>query len=93
MNALACRITHANTHYQLGLCLNDLAMKEEASQCFQTALAMGVGQHELGVRGLLSYFEREACNWQGADEGLAALKARWTPCPTTRWWPPRPLPT
>jgi protein O-GlcNAc transferase len=50
-------------------------MKEEASQCFQTALAMGVGQHELGVRGLLSYFEREACHWHGADEGLAALKA------------------
>ena len=75
MNALACRITHANTHYQLGLCLNDLSMKEEASQCFQTALSMGVGQHELGVRALLSYFEREACNWHGADEGLAALKA------------------
>jgi predicted O-linked N-acetylglucosamine transferase (SPINDLY family) len=75
MNALACRITHANTHYQLGLCLNDLSMKEEASQCFQTALSMGVGEHELGVRALLAYFEREACNWQGADEGLAALKS------------------
>lgn len=75
MNALACRITHANTHYQLGLCLNDLSMKEEASQCFQTALSMGVGEHELGVRALLAYFEREACNWQGAEEGLAALKA------------------
>ena len=75
MNALALQMTHANTHYQLGLCLNDLSMKEEASQCFQTALSMGVGEHELGVRALLSYFEREACNWAGAEQGLAALKA------------------
>ena len=75
MNALAARITHADTHYQLGLCLNELSMKEEASQCFQTALSMGVGQHELGVRALMSYFEREACNWQGAEQGLADLNA------------------
>lgn len=75
MNALALRITHANTHYQLGLCLNELSMKEEAAQCFQTALSMGVGEHELGVRALLSYFEREACNWVGAEEALAQLQA------------------
>ena len=74
MNALALNITDANTHYQLGLCLNELSMKEEAAQCFQTALSMGVGQHELGVRALLSYFEREACNWAGAAQGLAALQ-------------------
>lgn len=74
MNALACRITDANTHYQLGLCLNELVMKEEAAQCFETALAMGVGRHELGVRGLLAYFAREACHWAGAEQGLAALE-------------------
>jgi predicted O-linked N-acetylglucosamine transferase (SPINDLY family) len=74
MSALAVRLTDANTHYQLGLCLNELSMKEEAAQCFQTALSMGVGQHELGVRALLSYFEREACNWSGAAQGLADLQ-------------------
>jgi protein O-GlcNAc transferase len=74
-DALAIKIDDANTHYQLGVCFNDLRMKEEASQCFQTALAMGVGEHELGVRGLLSYFEREACNWHGAAEALAQLRA------------------
>ena len=74
--ALALRLTDANTHYQLGLCLNDLSMKAEAAQCFQTALQLGVGaQHELGVRALLSYFEREACSWQHASEGLAQLQA------------------
>ena len=75
MDALACDITVANLHYQLGVCLNELAMKEEASQCFQTALAMGVGDHALGIRGLLAYFEREACHWDGAEEGIAQLKA------------------
>ncbi|WP_326538983.1 O-linked N-acetylglucosamine transferase, SPINDLY family protein [Pseudorhodoferax sp.] len=75
MSALAINITHADTHYQLGLCLNDLSMKEEAAQSFQTALAMGVGEHELGIRALLAYFEREACNWVGADEGLQRLQA------------------
>jgi predicted O-linked N-acetylglucosamine transferase (SPINDLY family) len=74
-DALALKIDDANTHYQLGVCFNDLRMKEEASQCFQTALAMGVGEHELGVRGLLSYFEREACHWEGAQEALAQLRA------------------
>jgi predicted O-linked N-acetylglucosamine transferase (SPINDLY family) len=74
MNALALNITDANTHYQLGLCLNELSMKEEAAQCFQTALSMGVGANELGVRALLSYFEREACNWANAEQGLAALQ-------------------
>ncbi len=74
MNALACRITHANTHYQLGVCLNELAMKTEAAQCFQTALSMGVGEHELGVRALLAYFEREACHWAGAEQGLVELQ-------------------
>ncbi len=75
MNALALNMTDANTHFQLGHCLNDLSMKEEASQCFQTALSMGVGEHELGIRALLCYFEREACNWAGAQQGLAALEA------------------
>ncbi len=74
-DALAIKIADANTHYQLGVCFNDLHMKVEASQCFQTALALGVGEHELGVRGLLSYFEREACHWHGADEALAQLRA------------------
>jgi predicted O-linked N-acetylglucosamine transferase (SPINDLY family) len=71
--ALALRIDWAPTHYQLGVCFNELGMKEEASECFQTALALGIGEHEVGVRGLLSYFEREVCRWASADEQLAGL--------------------
>jgi predicted O-linked N-acetylglucosamine transferase (SPINDLY family) len=57
----------------MGTCFNDLGMKEEAAECFKTALALGIGQHECGVRGLLSYFEREVCRWRAADEDLAGL--------------------
>jgi predicted O-linked N-acetylglucosamine transferase (SPINDLY family) len=73
MQALALNITDANTHYQLGQCLNDLSMKAEAAQCFETALSMGVGQQELGIRALLAYFEREACHWTGATRALDDL--------------------
>ncbi len=74
MHALALCITDPNVHYQMGLCLNELSLKSEAVQCFHTALALGVGQHELGVRALLTFFEREACSWGDADETMAALK-------------------
>lgn len=73
MDALAQRMDLAHVHYQLGVCFNDLGMKEEATECFKTALALGIGQHELGVRGLLSYFEREVCRWGSAEVELQAL--------------------
>lgn len=73
MDALALKLDLPQVHYQLGTCLNELDMKEEATQCFHTALALGIGRHEPGVRGLLAYFEREVCHWAGADEALAAL--------------------
>lgn len=73
VDALAQRIDAAVAHYQLGLCFNELDMKEEAAQCFQTALALGIGDHELGVRGLLAYFEREVCRWHSARADLSAL--------------------
>ncbi len=71
--ALAIKVDLPTVHYQLGVCFNDLGMKEEASECFHTALALGIGRHELGVRGLLSYFEREVCRWRQASIDLDAL--------------------
>lgn len=73
LNALALNITDANSHYQLGLCFNDLVLKTEATQCFETALALGAGPHELGVRALLAYFARDACHWSGAARALEEL--------------------
>jgi predicted O-linked N-acetylglucosamine transferase (SPINDLY family) len=72
--ALARRIDASTVHYQLGLCFNEVGMKEEAAECFKTALTLGIGNHEVGVRGLLSYFEREVCRWTSADADLAALR-------------------
>ncbi|MED5619774.1 O-linked N-acetylglucosamine transferase, SPINDLY family protein [Ideonella sp. BN130291] len=71
--ALAIRMDLPTVHYQLGVCFNDIGMKEEAAECFHTALALGIGKHELGVRGLLSYFEREVCRWRQAQVDLDAL--------------------
>ncbi|ODU10837.1 MAG: hypothetical protein ABS84_02390 [Rubrivivax sp. SCN 71-131] len=74
LQALALNITDANAHYQLGLCFNELVMKIEAAQCFETALAMGAGSHELGIRALLAYFARDACHWSGAGNALSELE-------------------
>jgi predicted O-linked N-acetylglucosamine transferase (SPINDLY family) len=74
MNALALNLTHADTHYRMGCCLNDLGLKTEAGQCFRTTLELGAGKDELGVRGLLTHYEREACHWEGAAEAQVALK-------------------
>ncbi len=75
MDALAIKVDTAHVHYQLGVCFNELDMKEEATQCFHTALALGIGRHEMGVRGLLTYFGREVCRWQSAQADLDALLA------------------
>lgn len=72
---LSRKMDIAPVHYQMGVCFNELGMKEEAAQCFHTALALGIGRHELGVRGLLSYFEREVCRWTSAQADLDALRA------------------
>ncbi|MDB6001914.1 MAG: putative O-linked N-acetylglucosamine transferase, family [Rhizobacter sp.] len=72
-DALAVKLDLSPVHYQLGVCFNDLDMKEEATECFKTALALGIGRHELGVRGLLSYFEREVCRWDAAAPQLQLL--------------------
>jgi predicted O-linked N-acetylglucosamine transferase (SPINDLY family) len=73
--ALSLKIDLAHVHYQMGVCFNEIGMKEEAAECFKTALALGIGHHELGVRGLLSYFEREVCRWNAAQADLDALLA------------------
>jgi predicted O-linked N-acetylglucosamine transferase (SPINDLY family) len=88
-DALAIRMDLAHVHYQVGVCFNEIGMKEEATECFKTALALGLPTHELGVRGLLSYFEREVCRWASAEQELRTLTERLRelpadePAPTT----------
>ncbi|MBZ4170918.1 hypothetical protein JYG45_23765, partial [Escherichia fergusonii] len=42
-------------------------LKEEAAECFRTALLMGVGDDELHLRGMLAYAERENVRWDQAQ--------------------------
>ncbi|MDB5819205.1 MAG: repeat-containing protein [Rhizobacter sp.] len=72
-DALALQLDASPIHYQLGVCFNELGMKEEATECFKTCLALGIGKHEIGVRGLLGHFEREVCRWDLAAPQLEAL--------------------
>ena len=74
-DALALQPDNAGLHHNLGLCFNDLDMKQEAAQCFNTALLLGVGVFEPLTRGLACFADRGACNWQDHATRMAALRA------------------
>jgi predicted O-linked N-acetylglucosamine transferase (SPINDLY family) len=71
--SLSLQPDYAPMHHNLGLCFADLDMKQEAAQCFETALLLGVGTLEMAARGLACFYERSACQWKEADANLAAL--------------------
>ncbi|MCV6038208.1 hypothetical protein OFP00_34545, partial [Escherichia coli] len=48
--------------------------KEEAAQCFRTALTLGCGEHDLNLLGLLAYREREVCRWVDGAQDARALR-------------------
>jgi predicted O-linked N-acetylglucosamine transferase (SPINDLY family) len=75
MRGLALEIDHALSHYRLGLSFNALHMKHEAIECFTTALTLGIGNGELACRSLMAFIRRELCQWQAAEEDLAAMNA------------------
>ena len=80
-DALSRDIDHALSHYRLGLSFNSLGMKQEATECFRTALLLGLGQGDLAAQGLLAFVERELCRWQNADADVAALRRMATALP------------
>jgi predicted O-linked N-acetylglucosamine transferase (SPINDLY family) len=75
LRAAALQPHDATIHYRLGLALNELSLKREAAECFRTALLLGLGPLEVGVRDLLAFYEREVCDWQGGDTQVRELKA------------------
>jgi len=73
--ALALKIDDGLTHYRLGLSFWRLNLKQEASECFRTALLLRVPGFELGIQGLLHFFERETCRWDEAQPHRLATQA------------------
>lgn len=67
-------ITHALSHYRLGLSFNSLGMKKEAIECLRTALLMGMEGGELAARSLVAFMEHELCRWGHAREDMARLR-------------------
>lgn len=85
--ALSRNIDHALSHYRLGLSFNSLGMKQEATECFRTALVLGLGPGDLAAQGLLSFVERELCRWDHARDDVAALRrmAAALPADAAQW--------
>jgi predicted O-linked N-acetylglucosamine transferase (SPINDLY family) len=74
LQALALKPAEADIHYRLGLAFNELKLKEEAAECFRTALLLGLGAKEAGVRDLLVFYERDVCDWRRAQEHMPQMK-------------------
>ena len=71
---LGLDIDHVLSHYRLGLSFNALGLKQEAIECFRTALALGMGPGDLAAQGMLTFIEREICSWQHARTDLVVLR-------------------
>ena len=71
---LAGTIDHALMHYRLAVSFYALGLRSEATECFRTALTLGLGERDLAAQGQLTFIEREMCRWQRAGEDLAALR-------------------
>src|SRR5690606_38289003 len=70
LEALSMDVTHAMSHYRLGLSCNAVGMKAEAIGCLTTALAVDIGGGVLACRSLLGFMRRELCRWDEAQADL-----------------------
>ena len=71
--ALALKMDSALVHYRMGLCFMDLAMKEEASECFRTATLLDDGGTRAMALALLVHESRQACRWEHLEDDTRAL--------------------
>ena len=74
-DALSRKPDHAASHHNLGLSLIDIDRKQEAAQCLNTALLLGLGLQEVGARGLACFTARNACDWSTLEADLTLLRA------------------
>lgn len=74
MEALSLKMDDAMSHYRMGVSFYQLGLKEEASECFRTALVLGLGLGAVHVHGMLAYAERENARWPQAKLELDQLR-------------------
>lgn len=72
--SLAQKIDAPLVHYRLGLTFKDLSMKEEASECFRTAVALDDGSIRAMALALLVHESAQACQWEHLADETRALR-------------------
>lgn len=72
--SLAQKIDAPLVHYRLGLTFKDLHMKEEAAECFRTAVALDEGSVRAMALALLVHESAQACQWEHLAEETRALR-------------------
>ncbi len=72
--ALSLKIDAALVHYRLGLAFKDLLMKEEAAECFRTAVALDTGSVRAMALALLVHESAQACQWEQLDAETQSLR-------------------
>ena len=72
--SLALKIDAPLVHYRLGLTFKDLNMKEEASECFRTAVLLDDGSVRAMSLALLVHESAQACQWEHLAEETLALR-------------------
>ena len=74
MNALSIKMDDALTHHCMGLSFFEMNLKDEACECFRTALLLGVEAQTIRALGTLAFAERETCQWGESEPHLQRLR-------------------
>lgn len=74
MKALSIKLDDAQTHYSMGLSFFEMQLKEEACECFRTALLLGLDDLTIRAIGTLAFAERETCQWAESEPHLRRLR-------------------
>ncbi len=71
--ALALKVDAPLVHYRLGLCFMDMAMSQEAAECFRTAISLDDGAVRALALSLVVHESRQACDWTRVAADTRAL--------------------
>lgn len=74
MKALHIKMDDAQSHYCMGLSFFEMNLKDEACECFRTALLLGLDGQTIRAVGALAFAERETCQWHQSEPHLQQLR-------------------